>query len=93
MWLTVVEGEGHGIVSDEGLSAEEQGDEFLLMGLRLSEGIDPARFEALSGRQLDRTRVESLVLDGLVERSSSGRLRVTSEGFPVLDMVVADLAA
>ena len=93
MWLTVVEGEGHGIISDESLSAEEQGDEFLLMGLRLSEGIDPARFEALSGRSLDRSRIDSLVVDGLVERSSSGRLRVTREGFPVLDMVVADLAA
>ena len=93
MWLTVVEGEGHGIISDESLSAEEQGDEFLLMGLRLDEGIDPARFEALSGRPLDRSRINSLVDDGLVERSSSGRLRVTREGFPVLDMVVADLAA
>lgn len=93
MWLTVVEGEGHGLVSDEGLSAEEQGDEFLLMGLRLSEGIDPSRFETLSGRPLDNTRIDSLVVDGLVERSSSGRLRVTQQGFPVLDMVVADLAA
>ena len=63
------------------------------MGLRLDEGIDPARFEALSGRPLDRSRIDSLVDDGLVERSSSGRLRVTREGFPVLDMVVADLAA
>ena len=93
MWLTVVEGEGHGLVSDEGLSAEEQGDEFLLMGLRLGEGVDPARFAALAGRPLDQGRIDSLVDDGLVERSSTGRLRVTREGFPVLDMVVADLAA
>ena len=93
MWLTVVEGEGHGRVSDEGLSAEEQGDEFLLMGLRLGEGVDPARFAALAGRPLDQGRIDSLIGDGLVERSSTGRLRVTREGFPVLDMVVADLAA
>ncbi len=93
MWLTVVEGEGHGLVSDEGLSAEEQGDEFLLMGLRLGEGVDPTRFAALAGRPLDRGRIDSLIEDGLVERSSEGRLRVTREGFPVLDMVVADLAA
>ncbi len=93
MWLTVVEGEGHGLVSDEGLSAEEQGDEFLLMGLRLGEGVDPTRFAALAGRPLDRVRIDSLIEDGLVERSSEGRLRVTREGFPVLDMVVADLAA
>ena len=42
MWLTVVEGEGHGLVEDDQLSQEEQGDEFLLMGLRLSEGIESA---------------------------------------------------
>ena len=36
MWLTVVESEGTGLVEDEALSLEEQGDEFLLMGLRLS---------------------------------------------------------
>ena len=93
MWLTVVEGEGHGLVADESLSAEEQGDEFLLMGLRLEEGIDPARFAALSGRPIAASRIDSLVADGLVERTSTGRLRVTREGFPVLDMVVADLAA
>ena len=93
MWLTVVEGEGHGLVSDESLSPEQQGDEFLLMGLRLGEGVDPARFAALAGRPLDRARVDSLVSDGLLECSPEGRLRVTREGFPVLDMVVADLAA
>ena len=93
MWLTVVEGEGHGLVSDEALSVEEQGDEFLLMGLRLAEGIDPGRFQALAGRPLDRERINSLVEDGLLQRGADGRLRVTAEGFPVLDMVVADLAA
>ena len=93
MWLTVVEGEGHGVVSEETLSAEEQGDEFLLMGLRLAEGIDPARFQALAGRPLDGGRIEALRAEGMVERTADGRLRVTQDGFPVLDAVVADLAA
>ncbi len=93
MWLTVVEGEGHGIVSEESLSAEEQGDEFLLMGLRLTEGIDPARFQALAGHPLDAGRIRSLEADGMVERTAAGRIRVTKDGFPVLDAVVADLAA
>ena len=93
MWLTVVETEGHGLVADESLSTEEQGDEFLLMGLRLTEGIDPARFERLAGRPLDHLRIASLMEDGLIERRQNGRLRVTAEGFPVLDAVVADLAA
>ena len=41
MWLAQVEIEGHGLVEDDPLSLEEQSDEFLLMGLRLREGVDP----------------------------------------------------
>jgi putative oxygen-independent coproporphyrinogen III oxidase len=93
MWLTVVEADGHALVEDELLSIEEQGDEFLLMGLRLSEGIEPARFEAVAGRRLDPGRIASLLADGMVEMTAAGRLRVSAEGFPVLDAVVADLAA
>ena len=93
MWLTVVESDGHGLVEDEILSAEAQGDEFLLMGLRLSEGIDPARFQALTGRRFEASRVADLIAHGMVEYTPQGRIRVTTEGFPVLDAVVADLAA
>jgi oxygen-independent coproporphyrinogen-3 oxidase len=93
MWLTVVEADGHGLIEDELLSEEEQGDEFLLMGLRLSEGIEPARFEAVTGRSLDPARIKSLIEEGMVEMTPTGRLRVSPEGFPVLDAVVADLAA
>jgi putative oxygen-independent coproporphyrinogen III oxidase len=93
MWLTVVETDGHALVEDEMLSHEEQGDEFLLMGLRLAEGIEPARFEAVAGRQLDPQRISSLIAEGMVEMTPTGRLRVSPEGFPLLDVVVADLAA
>lgn len=93
MWLTVVETDGHALVEDEMLSHEEQGDEFLLMGLRLSEGIEPARFEAVAGRSLDPARISSLIAEGMVEMTPHGRLRVSPEGFPLLDAVVADLAA
>ncbi|ARN81061.1 radical SAM family heme chaperone HemW [Methylocystis bryophila] len=93
MWLTCVETEGHGLVEDDILSAEQQGDEFLLMGLRLREGVDPQRFFLISGRKLAPSRISELVGDGLVEFTRDNRLRVSSEGFPVLDAVVADLAA
>ena len=93
MWLTVVETEGHGLVEDESLSTEAQGDEFLLMGLRLTEGIDPARFQTLTGKRFEASRVADLIAHGMVEYTRHGRIRVTSEGFPVLDAVVADLAA
>ena len=93
MWLTVVESEGHALVEDEPLSVEEQGDEFLLMGLRLAEGIEPRRFEAYRG---PRSRSPPA---RLADRRPHGRMhaarprRVSAEGFPVLDAVVADLAA
>ncbi len=93
MWLTVVETDGHGLVEDDVLSREEQGDEFLLMGLRLSEGILPARFESICGKPLDAQRIASLKADGMIEDAPDGKLRVTTEGFPVLDAVVADLAS
>jgi putative oxygen-independent coproporphyrinogen III oxidase len=92
-WLTRVEHEGHGLVTDEVLTREEMADEFLLMGLRLAEGIDPQRYAALAGRLLDPARVAALREHGLLETTPAGRLRVSLPGFPVLDAVVADLAA
>ncbi len=92
-WLARVAEHGHGLVVDEKLQPNEVADEFLLMGLRLAEGIDPARFTALSGRALDPARVSFLRAGGAVETTDSGRLRVTQSGFPLLDAVVADLAA
>jgi oxygen-independent coproporphyrinogen-3 oxidase len=92
-WLMQVESQGHGLVTDDVLTREERSDEFLLMGLRLAEGIDIARYEALSGRPLDPVRIAALKEHGLVETTATGSLRVTLPGFPVLDAVVADLAA
>jgi oxygen-independent coproporphyrinogen-3 oxidase len=92
-WLSLVEREGHGMVEAERLSAEAQGDEFLLMGLRLREGVDPAIYRALAGKPLDARRIADLVGDGLISHGLGERLAVTAAGFPVLDAVVADLAA
>jgi putative oxygen-independent coproporphyrinogen III oxidase len=92
-WLMRVEASGHGVVTDDLLNSEERADEFLLMGLRLSEGIDPKRYTALSGRTLDPRRIALLSDEGAIAIDADGRLRVTQAGFPVLDAVVADLAA
>jgi oxygen-independent coproporphyrinogen-3 oxidase len=91
-WLAAVEREGHGIVEEEWLTAEAEGDEFLLMGLRLREGIDPARYTSLTGRRLDEGRIRTLEDEGFLARRNA-RLAVTREGFPVLNAVVGQLAA
>lgn len=92
-WLMRVEASGDGILTDELLNSEERADEFLLMGLRLVEGIDPQRYAALAGRPLDPARIALLRDEGAIVVDPSGRLRVTQDGFPLLDAVVADLAA
>ena len=92
-WLMRVEAIGHGLVVNEPLTHVEMADEYLLMGLRLAEGIEPARYSALAGRALDPKRVSILHEEGAVETTPDGRLRVTQSGFPLLDAVVADLAA
>jgi len=96
-WLRQVELKGHGRITDDLLTLEEQGDEYLLMGLRLKEGIDLDRWEEISARTLDPARLADLEKHGMVETitDAEGRrkVRATLEGFAVLDAVVADLAA
>ena len=92
-WQKRVEARGHGMVTDDVLTWEEEGDELLVMGLRLREGIDPARFAQLSGRKISDRQIHELKQIGFVETLPNGNLRVTDKGFPVLDAVVADLAA
>ena len=92
-WLARVERHGHGMIEQTVLTREEAGDEFLLMGLRLREGIEPARYRQISGRTLDHERIAELMGDGLIAHRVGARIAVTPAGFPVLDAVVADLAA
>ena len=92
-WLMRVETNRTGVTVSEKLTAGETADEYLLMGLRLAEGIDLDRYNTLSGRTLDPKRISILREEGAVETTADGRLRVTQSGFPLLDAVVADLAA
>jgi putative oxygen-independent coproporphyrinogen III oxidase len=92
-WLKQVESTGDGIVTHDALNGIEMGDEFLLMGLRLTEGIDPTEYQAFAGTPLKADRIASLIEDGLLAVAEQERLRVTPAGFPVLDAIVARLAA
>lgn len=91
-WLDLVEANGHGVIGGETLTRSEEADEFLLMGLRLTEGIDLDRFERLSGRALSSPRMSILQGEGLIAPVGNSRLRATASGMIVLDAVVADLA-
>jgi len=84
---------GHGIVEEELLTPDEAADEALVMGLRLSEGIDPDKLAARFERPVvDEAKVERLILSGHLERDER-RLRTTAAGRLVLDTILAEIAA
>ena len=91
-WLDLVETRGHGVTGGETLTRCEEADEFLLMGLRLTEGIDLVRYQQLAGRPLPPDRIALLQHHDLVAPVGNSRLRATPDGMIVLDSVVADLA-
>ena len=83
----------HGMVEEEALSPVEAADEALVMGLRLSEGIDPQALEQRFGKALiDSQAVERLVATGHLEREGA-RLRTTPAGRLLLDRLLAEIAA
>jgi putative oxygen-independent coproporphyrinogen III oxidase len=82
--------EGSSRETTETLTKQDQAVEFLMMGLRLAEGVDMRRFADLSGKPLDQPVVSELAELGLVSQHSD-RLTVTSQGFTVLNAVLRKL--
>ena len=72
------------------LSLEDQANEYLMMGMRISEGLDVDRWEALSGRPLPDETVDHLVGINMIERDNN-RLRATPAGRAVLNAVIREL--
>jgi putative oxygen-independent coproporphyrinogen III oxidase len=92
VWLAEVEASGHGFASDETLSASDSAEEYLLMGLRLREGIDLARLAAINDGTLDEARIGALESEGLLARRDT-RLAATPKGRLVLNRLILELAA
>jgi putative oxygen-independent coproporphyrinogen III oxidase len=91
-WVEAVSTSGHGLEQDEALSATEAADEYLLMGLRLAEGIDVTRLHCIDGRVLNRARIGALQAQGLLRRDGD-RVAATDAGRLVLDRLIVELAA
>ncbi len=88
-WLTSVE-EGNAEKRANPLSGPDQATEYLLMGLRISDGIDPARYAALSGAPLNAGAVAHLEEIGMIKQQGA-RLCATQQGRAVLNAVIRDL--
>jgi len=83
-WLKSVEDLNSGESEREPLSLSEQKDEFLLMGLRMSEGVDLSVFD-FSDKYNEINDLSEL---GLVDKKDD-TLRVTPQGRPLLNSILA----
>jgi len=89
-WLQAAQANGTGIIRETPLTGEEQASEYLMMSLRLAEGTDPARYEALGGTALPPERIADLTQDGYLA-SADGRLCATPKGRIVLNAILGTL--
>ncbi|MCB8875317.1 radical SAM family heme chaperone HemW [Acidisoma silvae] len=94
IWADRVEAAGHGSGADVIVTQVEQAEEMLLMGLRLSEGISAARFQARTGMALNDA-IDTEMLPALIEEGylihDGDRLRATPEGRLRLDALLGAL--
>ena len=91
-WMAAVEDRSSGELPRVALSPTDHATEYLLMSLRLAEGLDLRRFEAIAGRQLNATAIDRLAELRLVQLQG-GYLRATAAGRMVLNGVLRDLSA
>ncbi len=88
-WLQAVD-QGSGEKEQTELSAQDQANEYLMMGLRVSEGLDIDRFNSLSGQPLLKSKLDHLTDIGMIEQKD-GRLIATQDGRAVLNSVIREL--
>lgn len=92
-WVDKVEANGHGIIEEEYLTPEQEGDEFLMMGLRLKEGVDLNRYQNLTGHGLKPERLAQLQEQNFLQMLDGNFLRATPDGALLLNTLVAELTA
>ena len=93
-WLTAVARDGHATRLSEPITMFEQAEEYIMMGLRLSEGIDRAQFEEIVGQSLDDcidgAQAAAFCEAGLLEADTRG-IRATDAGIQRLNPIISAL--
>ena len=88
-WLSSVR-EGCGTSTETLLTANEQAEEYLMMSLRTSLGMDLQRFKRLSGKDLPKDRITEMEEIGLISQDGD-RIQITKTGRPLLNAVTSRL--
>jgi oxygen-independent coproporphyrinogen-3 oxidase len=81
---------GHGLETREKLSPQEWSSEYIIMGLRVDNGISIQKYEALSGQSLPKQKINNFVDDGflLIE---GDKLSTSRKGRNVLDHITREI--
>ncbi|MEP5154635.1 radical SAM family heme chaperone HemW [Planktotalea sp.] len=72
------------------LSPIDQANEYLMMGLRITDGISRSRIETLAGESFDTDALSSMIELELIEQRQD-QLRATPRGRLLLNSVIAEL--
>ena len=93
-FISAVNRNGHGLSEEAELTPREAADEALVMGLRLVEGIDPAKLASRLGvgTLIRSDAVRTFTTTGHL-RLDGTRLSATPAGRLVLDHLLAEIAA
>ncbi len=93
-WLAEVDTAGHATAEEDALDGRTRAEELVMMGLRLTAGIDAATFAAAAGLSLwevvDPTGLARMEQGGFVVRTADG-LRATPAGMLMLNGVTGAL--
>jgi putative oxygen-independent coproporphyrinogen III oxidase len=89
-WMDAVENRGSGESLRAPLPLKDQGSEYVMMGLRLHEGISLSRYKTLTGEPLNDNKINMLKEIEMVE-TRGDILRTTSPGRAVLNAILRDL--
>ena len=91
-WLNMVERGSAGERPRDIVPGPERGIEYLMMGIRLSEGIDLGRYEVLAGSPLNANKINGLRELGMIQLTDD-RLTATAQGRLLLNAIIRELVA
>ena len=90
-YIDAVNEHGLGWISETPLTAAQSGDELLLMGLRIEEGVDRGGYAALRGRDFNADALSWLRDEGLINFDDA-RVQLTRAGRIVANTIAAELS-
>ncbi|MBJ2149596.1 radical SAM family heme chaperone HemW [Paracoccus sp. IB05] len=91
LWLEALRKTGKGEVPRETISPQDQALEYLMMSLRLSEGMSLPRYARMLGRRPNSEKLETLQKDGFITLQDD-RLTATATGRLLLNRLILELS-